>query len=422
MRVELFLAFRYLKPQRNAVSLITLSSILGVTLGVAVLMIVQAVMTGFIDLMKEKLIETQAHYQVVSSYGGAISRPGIAVRAIEAAGGSAAPVIQAPVMVQYGRRLDPSVMVLGADVEELRKHLDLEKFLQAGKLSLEKGEVVISNWMAQRWGVRVGDRILLHSPERLTKLVDFKPDGGIGINEGASPYLPAEFRVTGMYSLGHYPFDNTVLFLGADDAAELLGLPFGAATSVFGWGPDPFDQKELVGKISNALPAASRLITWEEHNRQMLDVLATEKTVMFFLLIFIVLVAAFSITNTLITSVYQKTREIGILKALGAGDGCVTLVFVFQGLLAGVIGSVCGTSLGFLVLHYRNQILTFSSQVLGVELFPPQFYYFNGLPCHIVPGDVLLVVAASVLLCTAGALLPALRAARLDPAKALRYE
>lgn len=74
------------------------------------------------------------------------------------------------------------------------------------------------------------------------------------------------------------------------------------------------------------------------------------------------------------------------------------------------------------MLHYRNQILTFSSQVLGVELFPPQFYYFNGLPCHIVPGDVLLVVAASVLLCTAGALLPALRAARLDPAKALRYE
>ncbi len=422
MRVELFLALRYLKPQRNAVSLITLSSILGVTLGVAVLMVVQAVMTGFIDMMKEKLIETQAHYQVVSRYGGAIGRPGAAIRAIEEAGGTAAPVIQAPVMVQHNRQLDPSVMLLGADVEALRRHLDIDKSMVAGKLSLEKGEAVISVWMARRWGVRAGDRILLHSPERLTRMVDFKADGGIDVNRNAGAYLPAEFRVAGIYSLGIYSFDNVVLFTGPDDAAELFGLPFGAATSVFGWGPDAFDQKDLVAKIDKALPPGLKLTTWEESNRQMLDVLATEKTVMFFLLIFIVLVAAFSITNTLITSVYQKTREIGILKALGAGDGCVTLVFVAQGLLAGAIGSICGTSLGWLVLHYRNEILAFASRVFGVELFPAKYYYFNGLPCHIVAGDVVLIVAASVVLCTLGALLPALRAARLDPAKALRYE
>ena len=143
---------------------------------------------------------------------------------------------------------------------------------------------------------------------------------------------------------------------------------------------------------------------------------------MYFLLIFIVLVAAFSIANTLITSVYQKTREIGVLKALGASDRTVMMIFVLQGTFIGVIGSICGTALGFLVITFRNQILDFTSKCFGVDLFPKEFYFFNGLPAHIVGTDVLFIVLPSILLCTLGALLPALRAAFLDPAKALRYE
>ncbi|MBS1371238.1 MAG: FtsX-like permease family protein [Lentisphaeria bacterium] len=126
--------------------------------------------------------------------------------------------------------------------------------------------------------------------------------------------------------------------------------------------------------------------------------------------------------NTLITSVYQKTREIGILKALGANDRCVTFIFILQGFLIGVIGSVTGTLAGVLVIFYRNDIMKFASKTFHVELFPKQFYYFDGLPAHIVATDVLIIVGASVVLCTLGALLPALRAALLDPAKALRYE
>ena len=143
---------------------------------------------------------------------------------------------------------------------------------------------------------------------------------------------------------------------------------------------------------------------------------------MFFLLIFIVLVAAFSITNTLITSVYQKTREIGLLKALGCSDGAVMRIFVFQGLLVGVIGSLTGTLTGILVIHFRNDILRFVSKISGKELFPKSFYFFSELPAHIVPQDVLIIVGASIILCTLGAVLPAWRAARLDPAEALRYE
>ena len=143
---------------------------------------------------------------------------------------------------------------------------------------------------------------------------------------------------------------------------------------------------------------------------------------MFFLLIFIVLVAAFSITNTLITSVYQKTREIGLLKALGCSDNAVMRIFVLQGFLVGFIGSLSGTCLGYLVIRFRQNIVDFASMLSGQDLFPKKFYFFDQLPAEIIPSDVAFIVICSIVLCTVGALLPALRAARLQSSEALRYE
>ena len=419
MMTELFLAGRYLVPRRSAVSLITVTSILGVTLGVTVLMVVLAVMTGFTDLMKAKLVETQAHFQIRHERY-AVNEPQWILDAVKHAGGRAAPVIQSSILVQYGKnRLDTRVVMFGANEKDLEENLDLKKKLLSGKIRLDRRHVIISSDMARRWNVEVGSKLLFHSAQKLTDLVEFKPEGGVAINQKGSAYLPTEFTVSGIYSMGKYDFDRMILFTGLDDAAELVELPWGAATSIFGWGPDPFKQKTLVEKIKRKLPYGYHITTWEESNQRLLGVLAVEKRMMFFLLIFIVLVAAFSIANTLITSVYQKTREIGLLKALGATDGTVTRVFVFQGFLIGVLGSLTGTLLGWLVIFFRNDILRLVSKWTHMELFPKEFYYFNE---HIVPGDVLFIVISSIVLCTLGALLPALRAAYLDPAKALRYE
>lgn len=427
MRTELFLAGKYLRPRRNMVSIIALMSILGVMLGVMVLIVVMAVMTGFTDTMKEKMIETQAHFQIRGP-GGWIPFPEQAVNAVKKNGGDASPVIQGAVLIQYGyekRRLDTQAVIFAAPQSDLEKHIDTRSYIKAGTFKLgrdgRKSYAVISTDMAERWNIGVGDTFLVHSAQRLTNLVKFNANGKVELNQDSSIYLPTEFTVSGIYSAGKSDFDRIVFFADPDDATELFDLPWGAATAVLGWWRDPFAQEPFLEKIRAELGSYA-VISWEEANRNFLDVLNVEKMMMFFLLIFIVLVAAFSITNTLITSVYQKTREIGVLKALGCSNGAVMRIFIFQGLLVGVVGSFAGTVLGVLVIRFRNNILRFVSQVSGMELFPKKFYFFNELPAHIVPQDVALIVGASIILCTLGALLPAWRAARLDPAEALRYE
>ncbi|MBE6388585.1 MAG: ABC transporter permease [Lentisphaerae bacterium] len=439
MFYELFLAARYLKPRRNAVSLITLTSILGVTLGVMVLMVVMAVMSGFTEEMKNKLIETQSHFQIRNPRGVLSARDVATVdRILQKHNSSGTPVIQSPVLVQYGttnafgqtsQHLDTRSVIFAASEDELIKHLNLDKYIKAGSLKLgscfedDANYAVISTYMADRWNLQPGDRFLVHSAKHLTDLVKFNAAGGIELNDESTAYLPAEFTVAGIYALGKSDFDQLVFFTGLDDAAELFfeSGQYAAATSVYGWGPDAFNQQKLLQDLSDAMPEFA-VIGWEEANRSFLEVLAVEKLMMFFLLIFIVLVAAFSITNTLITSIYQKTREIGLLKALGCTDASIMRIFILQGFLVGLTGSISGSVLGYLVIRFRQNILDFASMVSGQELFPKKFYFFDQLPAQIIPSDVAFIVISSIVLCTLGALLPALRAARLHPSEALRYE
>lgn len=422
-RAEFFLALRYLKPERSAVGVITVISIIGVALGVAVLMIVLAVMTGFTDLMKEKILDTQAHVQIKSTVYYAFRNPYQYVDMIEKHGGRAFPVVAAPALMQYRQRLEPSIYVMGVDTEDLAKSVDLSKVVKSGEFKLDKGEIAISTSMADRWFVGVGDKILLHSPRKLTSMVKISDSGKVELNEKNPVYLPSEFTVKALYSFNKSDFDRSVVFLPIDDAAKLFDLRAGTATAVYGYFDDPYNIYDEIDSMNNVLKGTSmRAFSWQDMNSALLGVLAVEKRMMFFLLIFIVLVAAFSITNTLITSVYKKTKEIGILKALGATGGACMRIFVYQGMFVGLIGTFFGTVGGFLVLYFRNNILDFASRIAGQDLFPKEFYYFDGLPAKIICSDVVLICVAAVLLCTLGAVIPALRAAKLDPAKALRYE
>ncbi|MBU8901493.1 MAG: ABC transporter permease [Victivallales bacterium] len=419
LKTEFFLAKRYLRPKRSAVSIISCISVVGVLLGVAVLIVVLSVMTGFTDLMREKLLTVGAHVQIDNAYYKTI-QPDKAVDALKAHNARPAAIVSAPALLQFRKQLLPK-HIMGVYPEQIDKQMNITKMLVDGTFRLKKNEIVISQYISRQLGIRVGHKVMLHSPEKLLKLVDFKQNNQVSMKKTDEVYLPAEFTVAGIYSLGKRDFDMSVMFIGLDDADDLFLFDWGMATTVYGWIDDPDEIDALARQLMDELPG-TRIRTWKQLNENLLNVLMVEKNMMFFLLVFIVLVAAFSITNTLITMVFQKTREIGLLKALGASSGTVMRIFILQGMFVGLIGSVLGTLTGLMIVYWRNNILHFASRVFGLELFPAEFYYFDGLPAKIITGDVAIVVVVTIVLCTVGGIIPAWRAATLDPAKALRNE
>ncbi len=421
LRTDMFLAWRYLKPRRNAVSVITCISVIGVILGVAVLIVVISVMAGFTDEFKKKLLDTTSHFQVKNYYQGFIDDPEKVIATLKKCDATGAPIVERHVLVQRGEQFMPK-MVIGIEPNLKQEGVELTKAMKYGKYSLKRGEIIISTIIATELSLRVGEKVLMHSPAKLAKMVKVNKDGEMDLNK-SQIYLPSEFTVSGIYSFGKYDFDKNILFINLDDADELFELPWGAATVIYGRVKDPFNMSTEIDAIRKKLVEQGyHVLTWEQMNKKFLGVLEVEKNMQFFLLIFIVLVAAFSITNTLITVVVQKTREIGLLKALGAQNLSILNIFLFQGFFVGVTGTLFGTMFGVGIIYWRNYILSALRWITRQELFPPEFYIFSQLPATINSQDLIIIAIISILLCTLGGLIPAWRAAKLDPAKALRYE
>jgi lipoprotein-releasing system permease protein len=325
------------------------------------------------------------------------------------------------VLVQHGNKVVPQSLI-GIDPDQEPENDFIKRGIINGKADLsEPGNIIIGYVLANKLGLFPGAKILVHSPARLRAMIDIAKNGQIKAKKNREIYLPAEFTVTGIFSMGDYNYDSKTIITNLDDADDLFGFPWGAASLVAVKTKDPFNIDPVYTKIKSAFPYC-RVYTWKQTNRQFLNVLAVEKNMMFFVLIFIVLVAASSITNTLITVVVQKTREIGLLRALGATSSTVMKVFIMQGFFVGFLGTCFGLVLGAIVIHWRMDILMVLSKVFHIELFPKQFYMLSELPAAVVPRDLIIIVLCTIILCTLGAIIPAYRAAKLDPAKALRYE
>lgn len=417
---ELFLALRYLRPKRTFVSVITIISTLGVVLGVGVLIIVISVMAGFDRETRERILGFTAHLQVFQRDAPLTNYPAVMrLVASNAHVRAVAPFVLAQVLLKTqppeGHPLVAAPFVRGVDLRYETNVSVLATSIVSGELDLEGSSILVGSSLARGLRLRVGDRVLIYSPRSLEEMERHRG------REDETAILPDEFTVRGIFDVGYEQYNATVIVTSLENAQELYRLGNGVH-GLFVLVHDPFRVPEVRQQLWSVLGPDYRITLWTEENSELLDAVMVEKNVMFFLLFFITIVAAFGIVNSQITFVVQKTREIGVLKALGAARGQILWLFLSQSLVIGLMGVAGGFGLGLLALAYRNEFLHLLRRWTGIEIFPAAIYGFSELPALIDPKDIALICGAALASCVLAGVIPALQAARLQPVEALRHE
>jgi lipoprotein-releasing system permease protein len=408
MPFALYLALKYLKPKRSITSAVTILSVLGVVLGVAIILIVRAVMTGFGDTWREKILAFKPHI-TIQHRQGIITGEEALCRRLESIPGvvAASPGIETRALAEYNRRILAPI-VIGVDPERARLMLQATNLLE-GTLDLSGDSVLIGSDMARNLGIMAGDRLLLHSPMNLVYTNQVK--------------FPEELVVRGIYEVGQRDFDSEFVITSLGVARDLMGMRRGAMSIHLKTSQPletvPFDR--CVADVTRLLGGAYVIRTWQTIDRDLFGALAVEKNMMVFLLAAITIVAIFCIVVTLIIITVQKTDEIGLLKALGFSSHQILWTFVLYGWIQCFLGTLLGIGLAYLVLYNLQNIVELLA-VCGVPVFPKSIYGLDRIPWRVIPEEIAQVVVAVVVFCSLASFFPAWRAARMDPVQALRKE
>jgi lipoprotein-releasing system permease protein len=405
----LYLALKQLFPGGKRFPFFTAISVTGVALGVALLVVVTSVMGGFSHEIRRMIVDTEGEVQVKGDTGIA-DYPSV-VRRIEAVPGvkAATPFATGYVMVEFQNKPTfPSL--LGLDLNSVERVTELRRYVIAGSIDdLDDDSVILSSELASKLGATVGDTVQIASPLSYEKL---KHD---------EVFLPREVRVVGILRIGHQQLDSSLVYCTLRLVQDLYDLGSGVQGLYVRLKPG-VNEDDAAAQINAVLPYGIRAYSWMDSFSDFLWVLALEKNMIFFLLLFIVIVAAFSVTSSLLISVIRKTREIGLLGALGARPREVAACFCAQGLFIGILGTLVGLGLGFGALAVRNDVVLGLARLTERQEVLERFYMFSELPSFPDPHYITLIIVLAIVISTLAGLLPAWRAARLKPVEALRSE
>jgi len=406
MSFELFVARRYLTAKRKQAftSVITFISVLGISIGVAALIIALALITGFQGDVQDKILGATSHLMVSDITGqGMADFESISAKLRKMKGvRSVTPVIY-NMAIFSGLSRNAGGVLKGLDFEQEKKISPWLAKLSSGRLP-EKEAVreglLLGRDLALQIGASLGDVLTVYtSTARLTPI-------------GQVPKLK-QFVVTGIFSTGLYEFDSTTAFISLAAAQKFFGLA-GRVSYLQVMIDDIFQARRLAEEASRLVPPSAYVTTWMDLNKSLFSALKLEKTIIFLTITLIVIVAALNIIATLILMVMEKTKDIGILLALGATPRHIRRIFFLQGAMIGLIGTAAGTALGLLWCFLAN---TF--QLIHV---PVDIYQISFVPFRLRPLDLGLIIGVSLLISFVSTLFPAQRAAKVDPVTALKYE
>ena len=413
---ELILGWRYTRAGRSTrrngfISFISGVSMLGIALGVAALIIVLSVMNGFQKEVRDRMLGVIAHIEIFAPGGAALPDPELTLNQAQQhpAVLGAAPFIATQALLARGEDMK-GVMVRGIDPQRESLVTNLAAGTAARTLaSLVPGGfgVVLGGDLARSLGVRLGDRVTLVAP------------GGQVTPAGVLPRMK-QLTVVGTFDSGHYEYDSALVMLHLDDAARLFRLegPSGIRLKL----KDLHQAREVALALSRSLSGDLLIRDWTRQNRNWFSAVQLEKRMMFIILTLIVAVAAFNLVSTLVMTVTDKRADIAILRTLGASPRSIMGIFVVQGALVGVIGTLAGLALGLGVAFNIDVLVPALERMLGASFLPRDIYLISRMPSDPQQADIIPVTLISLVLAFVATLYPSWRASRVNPAEALRYE